>query len=133
MNIIKAKITALACSGSITLVTLQTEAQIVLQLLVIDSPKTAPYLQKGTAVRAFFKETEVILACPMANEIAIPNKINARISLLEHDQFLTRVHLETAVGALSALVHAKTLQSMNLGIGDNVVALIKMNEIMLAP
>ncbi|WP_031428878.1 TOBE domain-containing protein [Flavimarina sp. Hel_I_48] len=132
MNTVRAKIVQLECSASITLVTLETEANILLQLLVIDTPQTASYLQKGNTVRAIFKETEVILALPTSKDIAIPNAIHAKISKLEQDTFLTRVYLESAMGGLTALVHSETFRNLKIGLGDEVLALVKMNEIMLA-
>lgn len=132
MNRIKATISALETSGSITLVTLNASANLALQLLLIDTPETVSYLKINASVTAFFKETEVILATTQINGISIPNQIPASISHFENDRFLTRVHLNTALGKLSALVHEKSLKAMHLKPGDAVVALIKMNEIMLA-
>ncbi len=132
MNRIKATISALETSGSITLVTLNASTDITLQLLLIDTPESAPYLKIHAPVTAIFKETEVILATVPVNGISIPNQIPARISHFENDRFLTRVHLDTPLGKLSALVHDKSLKAMHLKLGDAVVALIKMNEIMLA-
>jgi molybdopterin-binding protein len=132
MNRVKATISGLETSGSITLVTLDASADITLQLLLIDTPETVSYLKIANTVTAFFKETEVILATTPINGISIPNQIPAIISHFENDQFLTRVHLNTALGKLSALVHDKSLKAMLLNPGDIIVALIKMNEIMLA-
>jgi len=132
MNRIKATILELETSGSITLVTLNTSAEITLQLLLIDTPETVSYLKIGAKVTAFFKETEVILASAPTHNICIPNQIPARISHFENDRFLTRVHLNTALGKIAALVHEKSRKAMNLNPEDDVVALIKMNEIMLA-
>ncbi len=132
MNRIKATISELETSGSITLVTLKASAHINLKLLLIDTPETVSYLKINTPVTAFFKETEVILASLPVNGISIPNQIPARILHFENDEFLTRVHLDTALGKFSALVHEKSLKDMHLNPGDEVVALLKMNEIMLA-
>lgn len=132
MNRVKATISALETSGSITLVTLNASIDLTLQLLLIDTPESAPYLKINAPVTAIFKETEVILATVPVNGISIPNQIPSTISHFENDTFLTRVHLDTALGKLSALVHEKALRAMHLKPGNAVVALIKMNEIMLA-
>ncbi|HEA29524.1 MAG TPA: hypothetical protein ENH91_05960 [Leeuwenhoekiella sp.] len=131
MNRVKATISALETSGSITLVSLEAAADIALQLLLIDTPETAPYLKTGNSVTAFFKETEVILATASSDSICIPNQIPAKISQLEQERFLTRVHLDTVLGPLAALVNTHTLTKMKLQIGSEVTALVKMNEIML--
>ncbi|MGB3774703.1 MAG: TOBE domain-containing protein [Leeuwenhoekiella sp.] len=132
MNRIEGTISTLETNGSITLVSLATRSGIVIKLLLIDTPDTAAYLFTGAAVTAYFKETEIILSKNSEISSSIPNKIPAKIERVVTDHFLTRVYLSTAIGPLSALVHTGTFQNMNLTIGEDILALVKMNEIMLA-
>lgn len=56
MNRVKATISGLETSGSITLVTLDASADITLQLLLIDTPETVSYLKIANTVTAFLRK-----------------------------------------------------------------------------
>ena len=60
MNILKGEIEKLTISGSLTLIGINVNS-IGMSAIVIDTPKTAPYLILGNTITVVFKETEVII------------------------------------------------------------------------
>ena len=60
MNILKGEIEKLTISGSLTLIGINVN-NIGMSAIVIDTPKTAPYLKVGNTITVVFKETEVII------------------------------------------------------------------------
>ena len=60
MNILKGTIEKLTISGSLTLIGIKVKT-IDMSAIVIDTPKTAPYLKIGNTITVVFKETEVII------------------------------------------------------------------------
>lgn len=132
MNKLTGKITHIDAQTHLSLVQVQVAHQ-VLQVLLVETPQTAIYLQLGQTVTLLFKETEVLLAqAPLASQISVPNQLPVVVENIEKGNLLSRVGLNFAEHRLSALVLTTVLEQMPLELGQAVVALIKANEIMFA-
>ncbi|MCW5515987.1 TOBE domain-containing protein [Muriicola sp. Z0-33] len=132
MNSLKGHIAEITVNGSMSLVTLTLGEAITLKSIVIDTPQTAPYLQEGVELNLLFKETEVVIANDDIPGISMQNQIPATISNIEMGVLLSRLVLQSAAGIIVAVAAAEAIRKMQLKEGDKVIALIKLNEIILS-
>ena len=131
MNIVKSKIISVEINGQLSLIKLES-AGIVFTAILIDTPETLTYLQTGNEVKVIFKENEVIISNHANCEISLRNRIPGEIVLIESDNLLSKVVLETAVGKITSIITTNSVNLLNLHRGKHVVAMIKTNEIMLS-
>ncbi|WP_299463683.1 molybdopterin-binding protein [uncultured Microscilla sp.] len=128
-------------SGHITHIQSQTHlslvqvlvAQHTLQVLLIDTPQTADYLQTGQNIELLFKETEVLLAlAPFSGNISVPNQLPCTVQSITEDTLLSKVLLDFDGYQIVSIITTPALQQMQLALGQQVVAMVKANEIMFA-
>lgn len=131
MNRFEGNIVKVETSGPLSLATIALGDGVAVTAIVIETPESAPYLREGGAVSVLFKETEVILATGPCQEVGIENRIPGTVRSVEAGPLLSKVSLETASGGLEAVVSSKALASLGLERGDQAVALVKINEVML--
>ncbi|RAJ15363.1 hypothetical protein LV92_00056 [Arenibacter echinorum] len=116
-----------------SIVGVEVESGEELMSVVIDSPDTAPYLKKGNKVNVLFKEMEVAVTTQKELDISIENRIAGSISSMEEGVLLSRLVLETKMGEVIAIISTKSLRQMGLVEKMNVMIMVKLNEIILAP
>ncbi len=131
MNSFEGNIVKVETSGPLSMATVALGGGIELTAIVIETPESASYLREGGAVSVLFKETEVILATGPSREVGIENRIPGTVRSIEAGPLLSKVSLETASGGLEAVVSSKALASLGIDRGDQAVALVKINEVML--
>ncbi|WP_420386906.1 TOBE domain-containing protein [Roseivirga sp.] len=131
MNTLKANITDIHTSGSLSLVSLQSGNQS-LKSIVIDTPDTAAYLQVGEEVNIIFKEMEVSIATEEQLPISLQNRIYGTISTIDRSDLLSRVVLSTDLGQITSVITTASVDRLELQPGQKVFALIKTNELMLS-
>lgn len=132
MNRIKGKIEDIEVSGSLSIVTIKICAENRFKSIVIETPDTATYLKLGNQVFMLFKETEVILGIDSQQLNSIENQIQANIKIIESGSLLSKIILNTSAGEITSIISSCALQRLNLQSGQNVIAMIKINEIMLS-
>lgn len=116
---------------SIVFVTMDSGEELV--SVVIDTPESAPYLKSGNKVNVLFKETEVAVSTQKELDISIENRIAGNITHIEVGVLLSRLILETRIGEVIALISTMSVRQMGLVEKTNVMILVKLNEIILAP
>ena len=131
MNTLSGQISSVETKGSLSLVKLQVE-DIILTTIVIDTPETARFLQAGNAVKALFKETEVVLSLDAKQAISIENRLIGTIETIEQGDLLVKVVLQIGTLSISSIITTESFNALNLASGAQVTALIKSNEIMLS-
>jgi molybdopterin-binding protein len=131
MNILKGTIEKLSISGSLTLIGIKVE-NIAMSAIVIDTPKTVPYLKIGTTITVVFKETEVIIAKGNTDGISLRNKFKGTIESLESKELLSKLIINTNVGKISSIITTNAVNQLNLTIGTDVTAMVKTNEILIS-
>ncbi|TDQ30953.1 TOBE domain-containing protein [Zeaxanthinibacter enoshimensis] len=132
MNRIEGQISGIQVSGSLSLVSVDCKG-ILLKSIIIDTPDTSDYLATGTKVQLLFKETEIVIAKPGVREISLQNRILAVISAIKQGDLLCSVILESDLGTLEAIISTNAVADLSLQPGIEVLAMIKLNEIMLSP
>jgi molybdopterin-binding protein len=131
MNTLKGTIEKLSISGSLTLIGIKVE-NIAMSAIVIDTPKTVPYLKIGTTITVVFKETEVIIAKGNTDGISLRNKFKGTIESLESKELLSKLIINTNVGKISSIITTNAVNQLNLTIGTDVTAMVKTNEILIS-
>jgi molybdate transport system regulatory protein len=130
MNQVPGTITAIETAGDISLVTIAA-AQQRFSALVIDTPATAAYLQTGKAIVMVFKETEMAIGKHLAGGLSLRNRFPAQVRQIESGTILSRVTLAFGGLSLQAVITSRSVRELQLAVGDEVVGLVKTNEISL--
>jgi len=131
MNILKGTIEKLTISGSLTLIGIKVNT-IDMSAIVIDTPKTAPYLKIGNTITVVFKETEVIIGKGNTDEISLRNKFKGTIEILESKELLSKLTINTNVGKISSIITTNAVKQLKLELGTAVTAMVKTNEILIS-
>jgi len=131
MNSFNGNISRIEVSGNLTLAHVEVTPQLVLKVIVIDTPETAKYLKVGQRVALLFKETEVIISTDSQINISLQNQIPASINEIECGQLLSKLNLSTNAGKLNVIISTKAVKVLDLKTDDSVVAMVKLNEVML--
>jgi molybdate transport system regulatory protein len=131
MNILKGEIEKLTISGSLTLIGINVNS-IGMSAIVIDTPKTAPYLIVGNTITVVFKETEVIICKGNTDKISLRNKFEGVIENLESNELLSKLKIKTTVGTISSIITTNAVKQLELKVGSEVTAMIKTNEIIIS-
>lgn len=130
MNQLQGNITAVETAGDISLVTIAAAGESF-STLVIDTPATAPYLQTGRAIVMVFKETEMSIGKNLSGGLSLRNRFPATVRQVESGQLLSCVYLDFKGMALQAVITTRSVAELQLAPGDEVVGLVKTNEISL--
>ncbi len=131
MNRIQATITEVTSSGNLSIVKL-TASDIPLSAVILDTIETSPFAQVGNTIFVLFKETEVTIADSATVRISLRNRFPGEIMELDSGKLLTRLQLKTPAGLIRALITTESANELGLAPGQNVVAMIKTNELMLS-
>ncbi|WP_051621325.1 molybdopterin-binding protein [Leeuwenhoekiella sp. MAR_2009_132] len=131
MNKLHGHIHALEVSGNLTIVEVAVTSELFLKAIVIDTPQTADYLQKGHKVSLVFKETEVIIGIGEQSNVSLQNQLPATILGIEKGKLLSKIKLSTTAGALTSIISTAAVMKLNLAVSSEVVAMVKLNEVML--
>jgi molybdate transport system regulatory protein len=91
-------------------------------------------LADGDAVTVLIKATEVMLAKGSGSydELTTRNQISGKVSAVETGSVMAEVRIAISGGELVAAVTRHSVERLALAAGDDVVALVKATEVMLA-
>jgi molybdate transport system regulatory protein len=130
MNQLAGCIAEVACVGGISLVDIAVGGDQLTAMLV-ETPERATYLRKGSKVRVLFKETEVSLAKGLSGRLSLRNRLASVVRKIDLGQLLAEVELGYQESVLVSIITRRSVERMDLAVGDEVEALIKANEVML--
>ncbi len=131
MNKLAGHISAIKVSGALSEVSVTLKGNISMRVIVIENPDTASYLNPGHPIEVIFKETEVILA-KNDPQVSLMNKIEAEIEVIKEGELLSEISLRSEAGNIKAVVNSDAVAVLGLKVKDQILAMIKQNEIMLA-
>jgi len=132
MNNLKGKIESFQSEGDLSIVKIGV-AENTLSAIVIENPETSKYLEIGKEVNVYFKETEVIIAKNISYEISLENRIPCTVGNVKKGKLLSNVELLLGSEKMNSVISTEAFCSLEIKEGDEVTAMIKMNEIMIAP
>lgn len=132
MNKLPGKIKHIKNSEYLSEVTIALENNAMFNVFLVETPQTASYLKPEQKINLLFKETEVIISKNLTPEISIQNQLKAEIIEIKPGKILSEILLKSAVGEIKSLLGSTLLQQMNFAESQEVLILVKANEIMLS-
>lgn len=112
--------------------TIALENNAMFNVFLVETPQTASYLQPEQKINLLFKETEVIISKNLTPDISIQNQLKAEIIEIKPGKILSEIILKSHVGEIKSLLGSTLLQQMNFAESQEVLILVKANEIMLS-
>ncbi len=131
MNSLQGKIISVRTNGKLSLVGIRA-GDIILKSIVIETPETASYMKEGNDINVLFKEAEVVIGKGSNFLISLRNRIPCIVRQVEKGALLSKLILQTSVGPISSIITTDAVAELGINEGDQVVAMIKTNEIMLS-
>ncbi len=101
--------------------------------IIIETPSTASFLYNRAPVNIMFKETEVSIAKDFNGRISLQNKIACVVKKIIKGTLLSKILLNFDGNEIISIITTAAAEQLELIEGDNVTALIKTNEIIIAP
>ena len=132
MNKLPGKIKHIKNSEYLSEVTIALENNAIFNVFLVETPQTASYLQPEQKINLLFKETEVIISKNLTPDISIQNQLKAEIIEIKPGKILSEIILKSHVGEIKSLLGSTLLQQMNFAESQQVLILVKANEIMLS-
>ncbi len=132
MNKLSGKIKQIKNSEYLSEVTIALENNAIFNVFLVETPQTASYLQLEQKINLLFKETEVIISKNLTPDISIQNQLKAEIIEIKPGKILSEIILKSHVGEIKSLLGSTLLQQMNFAESQEVLILVKANEIMLS-
>ena len=131
MNIFSGKIEAVNVNGELSIITIKVK-NISFTAIVIDTPKTAPYLVVDHSIKVIFKETEVIIGIGSVDGISLRNKLFGKVIAIKSDNLLSKLVIRTDIGEIASIITSNSVKRLKIEIGTEVCAMIKTNELLLS-
>lgn len=130
MNRITGKISRIQQSGAILLVDVDVDGHCFSAML-IESATHPEWLLEGNSIDLVFKETEVSLAKNLSGMISMRNRIKCTVQHIERGELLSKISLKFQEYIVTSAITTRSVDSLQLAIGDEVEALVKANEVSL--
>jgi len=130
MNKLTGIISKIQQSGAILLVDVDVDGHSFSAML-IESATQPEWLKIGNTIDLIFKETEVSLAKNLSGMISMRNRMKCTILHIERGELLSKVSLQFQKNTLTSAITTRSVNSLDLKIGDEVEALVKANEVSL--
>lgn len=131
MNKLAATIIAIDSNVHMSLVDLAV-GDDVLSATLLETPAQASYLKLGNQVSLLFKETEVSIAKKLSGLISLSNQLNAKVTQIVRGEILSAVTLAYQQHTIVSVITTRSVDRLQLKVGDAVEALIKANELVLS-
>ncbi len=132
MNKVQGIVTEVISEGHLSLVRIEAQGHTY-SSIVIDTPESAPYLRTGNEIYMLFKENEVVIAKEFSGAISMQNRFEGSVTQIDTGKLLCRVTVNWYNVEITSLITAQACRQLNITVGDTVTAMVKTNEIMLAP
>ena len=130
MNVFKGEISHIESHESLSLVKIKV-GRYNFTTIVIETADTADYLKIGSEINVLFKETEVLICRKPCPAISLQNRMDCSIENIEQGKLLSHLTLRTDAGNIRSVITSNAVTQLGLKLKDEVIAMIKTNEIML--
>ena len=130
MNKLSGIISKIQQSGAILLVDVDVDGH-GLSAMLIESATQPEWLVAEKTVDIVFKETEVSLAKNLSGQISMRNRMKCIVQQIERGELLSKISLKFQEYLITSAITTRSVDSLQLAIGDEVEALVKANEVSL--
>jgi len=125
MNHIKAKVSDIQSIDNITIVSfLAQDTKLQMMSLSLNTN-----IKINSHVLLGVKASSVALAKDLTSLLSISNQIKCKIKSINNGKLISSIKLELSDDTIESLITKDSSRSMNLQVGDNVVALVKSSEL----
>ena len=128
MNKLTGKITQIQQSGAIMLIDVDVDGH-GFSAMLIDSSINHQWLLVGREISLLFKETEVSIGKDLFGKISMRNRLKCKIQAIDRGELLSSILLQNGQFSITSAITTRSVDSLQIQIGDDVEALIKANEI----
>lgn len=130
MNRIEAKVQHVYSSDGIILVDM-VAGICPLSAMLIEASGLPAWLKPENPIYVVFKESEVSLAKNLSGIISLRNRFPCRVTSIEQGKLLSVVSLQFNDYTLRSAITSRSVDALGLKPGDEVLALVKANELTL--
>jgi molybdopterin-binding protein len=130
MNVLKGIISHIESHESLSLVKIEV-GRYHFTTVVIETSETADYLKTGNEINVLFKETEVLICRKPCPDISLQNRMECFVDEIVQGKLLSQLTLQTDAGKIKSIITSNAVRQLDLKRKDEVIAMIKTNEIML--
>ncbi|HZL09329.1 MAG TPA: TOBE domain-containing protein [Prolixibacteraceae bacterium] len=130
MNKLTGKISRIQQSGAIILIDADVDGHVISAML-IESATHPEWLQVGNSIDLVFKETEVSLAKNLSGIISMRNRMKCTVQHIERGELLSKIDLKFQTERITSAITTRSVDNLQLAVGDEVEALVKANEVSL--
>jgi len=132
MNSFEGHIVSIQESGKMSLVTVSIKGDQKIKAILLETSETASYLKPNNPIRILFKETEVVIGRHTNHQISLQNRIPGTVSHIEKGELLSKIIVQSKAGEIRSIISTQAIQDLEIQEGSTVVAMIKLNEVMLS-
>lgn len=130
MNRLKGKIDSIESHENLSIVKIKA-GRFMFTTVIIETAESADYLVMGGEINILFKETEVLICRKPCPNISLQNRIEGTIENIMEGKLLSQLNLKTDIGNIKSIITTNAVRQLDLKVSDEVIAMIKTNEIML--
>ncbi|MDO8930690.1 MAG: TOBE domain-containing protein [Bacteroidota bacterium] len=130
MNKLSGIISKIQQSGAILLVDVDVDGH-GFSAMLIESATQPEWLQTGNTIDLVFKETEVSLARNLSGMISMRNRMKCIVQHIDRGELLSKISLQFQKYVVTSAITTRSVDLLDLKIGDEVEALVKANEVSL--
>lgn len=131
MNSLKGNIVDILSSGNISLVEVAVK-NVVLSSMIIGNASNTEFLQLGNTVKLLFKESEMSIAKNFQGELSLRNRLTGPILKLKKGKVFSEITFDFQGYKLVSLITTRSVERLELKIGEEITGLIKSNEVILS-
>jgi molybdate transport system regulatory protein len=130
VNKLSGTITKIQQSGAIILVDADVNGY-GFSAILIESASQPDWLVQGNGINLVFKETEVSLAKNLSGLISTRNRMKCTVEKIKRGELLSKIGLNFQNERITSAITSRSVDMLQLEVGDEVEALVKANEISL--
>lgn len=130
MNKLTGTISKIQKSGAILLVDVDVDGH-GFSAMLIESATQPEWLREGNSIDLVFKETEVSLAKNLSGLISMRNRMKCTVEQIKRGELLSEISLKFQKYSVISAITTRSVNSLQLAVGDEVEALVKANEVSL--
>lgn len=130
MNSLKGNISSIKSHENLSIVKINV-GDYYFTTVVIETAETADYLKIDSEIRVLFKETEVLICLKPCPKISLQNRIDCNVKEILKGKLLSQINMQSSIGIIKSIITTNAVEQLKLKENDQVIAMIKTNEIML--
>jgi len=130
MNSLKGNISSIKSHENLSIVKIDI-GEYSFTTVVIETAETVDYLKIDSEIKVLFKETEVLICLKPCPKISLQNRIDCKVQEITKGKLLSQISMHSSIGNIKSIITTNAVEQLKLKENDEVIAMIKTNEIML--